>query len=213
MKQKNRVGLGTFPFSGDFSEVTRDEAKQIVLKFLELGGYYIDTAPLYGFGEVENLLGEALENVPREKYFLISKCGIVGIEEKVKKKSGKYDDVIIECYKSLERLKAKYIELYLVHSPDPNTPFDETIAALTELKTEGKIRQVGVSNVTLEELEAYNTTGIINFIQNRFSLINRSIALELESYLSKNSIKLIPYNVLDQGQLTDKIKASVVFRN
>lgn len=210
MRQRNRVGLGTFPFANVFSKVSEKEAKAIVERFLDLGGYYIDTAPLYGFGEVEEILGEALSEFSREKYFLMSKCGIVGIEENEKRKSSKYDDVILECYKSLKRLKTDYIDLYFVHSPDPETAFDETVSALKELKDQGKIKQIGVSNVSLEELKAYNTTGLISFVQNRFSLINRSIDEAINEYLEKNDIKLVPYNVLEQGQLTSRFLEEVI---
>ena len=111
----NRVGLGTFPLANVFSEITRDGSKNIVRKFIENGGYYIDTAPMYGFGEVENLLGETLSLFPREKYYLVTKCGYVDVEGKTFQtiqKSGKYDDVIRECDKSLRRLKTDYTQLF-----------------------------------------------------------------------------------------------------
>ncbi len=205
MNHKNRVGLGTFPLSGVFREIGKDEAKLVVRRFLELGGYYIDTAPLYGFGEVEELLGEVFTDFSRDDYFLMTKCGIVGIEEKEKRKSSKYDDVILECYKSLKRLGADYFDLYFVHSPDPETPYDETITALKELKDEGKIKHIGVSNVSLEELERYNTTELVEYVQNRFSLINRSINSAMQIYFMKHNIQLVPYNVLELGQLTEDI--------
>jgi aryl-alcohol dehydrogenase-like predicted oxidoreductase len=205
---KNRVGLGTFPFASVFSEIDKEKAIKIVKLFLDEGGYYIDTAPLYGFGSVEELLGEALKDYPRDKYFIATKCGYVDVEGKTfqtVQKSGKYDDVIRECERSLQRLKLDYVDLYLVHSPDPNTPFDETMKALFKLQEDGKIKEIGVSNVNLTELKEYNQTGKARFIQNRFSLLNRSINKEFKQYLLDKDIKLVPYQVIDRGQLTGKV--------
>lgn len=211
-KSKNKIGLGTFPLAGVFEQVNQVEAENIVRTFLDNGGYYIDTAPLYGFGEVEKLLGKVLGNVPRDDHYLITKCGKIGIEEKKPIESSKYDDVIRECEKSLKRLEMDYIDLYQVHSPDLNTPFSETVEALTKLQEQGKIREIGVSNVLLEELKEYNRTGKIRSIENRFSLINRSIGKEFEQYLLENEISQIPYQVIERGQLTDKILQGIELR-
>ena len=202
---KNRVGLGTFPLASVFSQIDTKRAEKIVESFLENGGYFIDTAPLYGFGKIELLLGRVLKRYPRDKYFLITKCGYVDVDGKSFKtvqKSGKYEDVIRECERSLKRLKLDYIDLYLVHSPDKNTPFSETMSALTKLKNDGKIKEIGASNVNLSELKEYNSDGQIKYIQNSFSLINRSIDSEFQKYLLKNKIYLMPYHLLEIGLLT-----------
>jgi len=205
---KNRMGLGTFPLAGVFNKISKEKAKEIVKLFLNNGGYYIDAAPLYGFGEVEKLLGEVLKDYPRDKYYVITKCGYIDVEGKTfqtVQKSGRYNDVIRECERSLQRLKLDYIDLYFVHSPDPNTPFEETMRALTDLQKKGKIKYIGVSNVTLAELKEYNRDSNVDFIQNRFSLINRSIDQKFQKYLLENKIGLIPYQVIDRGQLTGKV--------
>lgn len=205
---KNRVGLGTFPLANVFSEINKDGAKYIVRQFIDNGGYYIDTAPMYGFGEVEQLLGEVLKEYSRDKYYIATKCGYIDVEGKTFQtiqKSGKCEDVIRECDISLKRLGLDYIDLYFMHSPDPNTPPEETMRALTKLQEQGKIKEIGVSNVSLTELKEYNKTDKVKFIQNRFSLINRSIDKELEQYLLSKKIGLIPYQVIDRGQLTGKV--------
>lgn len=209
---QNRVGLGTFPLSSVFSEVSKEEAKKIVKAFLVNGGYYIDTAPIYGFGEVESLLGEALQNFPRGSYYMATKCGYIGIEDNNPVVNSEYKHVIEECEKSLKRLKTNYIDLYFVHCPDPNTPLEETIKALTELQDKGKIKEIGVSNVNLEELKEYNKTGVVKFVQNRFSLINRSIDKEFGEYLVENKILLIPYQVIERGQLTNRVLGEIKLR-
>lgn len=123
---KNRVGLGTLPLAGVFSKISKEAARNLVRKFLSEGGYYIDTAPMYGFGEVEQLLGEVLADFPRESYYLITKCGYKDVEGKTFQtlpRGATYEDVIKECDESLKRLKVDYIDLYFVHSPDPTIPF------------------------------------------------------------------------------------------
>ncbi len=209
MKKKvNRVGLGTYPFAGGFSPISKENAQKIVMSFLDKGGYYIDTAPVYGFGAVELLLGEVLQNYPRETYSIATKCGYVDVEGKnfqTVQKSATFHDVVAECEKSLKRLRTDYIDIYFVHWPDPNTPPDETMDALTKLQQDGKIRQIGVSNVTPEQLQKYNTSGHVKFIQNKFSLLNRSISPELKTYMKDHAIQLVPYQVIDRGLLTDKI--------
>lgn len=205
---KNRVGLGTFPLADVFSHVSKDDAKNIVRQFIQKSGYYIDTAPMYGFGEVEVLLGEVFKEFPRDKYYVVTKCGYIDVEGKTFQtiqKSGKYDDVIRECDISLKRMGLDYIDLYFMHSPDPNTPPDETVKAMVELKKQGKIKEIGVSNVNLKELKEYNKNGDVKFIQNRFSLINQSIDIEFQNYLVEHNIKLVPYQVIDRGQLSDRV--------
>ena len=127
-------------------------------------------------------------------------------------RGAKYDEVIEECETSLRNLKQDFIDLYFVHSPDPTTPFSETMDALYELQKQGKIKEIGVSNVDLKELKKYNKDGKVKFIQNRFSLINRSINKELEQYLLENKIGLIPYQVIDRGQLTGSVIEGVKLR-
>lgn len=212
---KNRVGLGTFPLADVFSKVTPQQAGKIIQIFTENGGYYIDTAPMYGFGDVEKFLGKVCSEFPREDFYVATKCGYIGIEGKSwdsLEKSSKYDDVIRECEKSLKRLRIDYIDLYFVHSPDPDTPFDETIEALTKLQDDGKIKEIGVSNVNLGELKEYNKTGKVKFIQNRFSLINRSIDKDFEKYLIEHNVRLIPYQLIDRGQLSNKVLDEINLR-
>lgn len=205
---KNRVGLGTFPLADVFTHISKDEAKDIVRQFLDKGGYYIDTAPMYGFGDVEELLGEVLQEYNRDQFYIASKCGFTDFEGrsfKTMRKSGKYDDVIRECDRSLERMKLEYIDLYFEHNPDANTPVEETMHALLHLQKDGKIKEIGVSNVNNVELKEYCSFGKISYVQNRFSLLNQSIQGELRDFMLKQDIKLIPYQVIDRGQLTGKV--------
>lgn len=202
----NRVGLGTFPLSGVYNPVQKETAVEVVETFLESGGYYIDTAPMYGCTQVESLLGSILANKKRESFYMVTKCGKEMYPERHtwESKAG-YTDVIKQCDDSLKRLKLDYIDLYLIHSPDKETPFEETIKAMNDLKEKGKVREIGVSNVTLDELRQYREYADIRYIQNRFSFINRSISDEYLEYLTQNNISLIPYEVLELGLLTGSV--------
>ncbi|MBI2464718.1 aldo/keto reductase [Candidatus Shapirobacteria bacterium] len=199
---KNRVGLGTFPLAGVFSPITTDDAEKLVKKFIDLGGYYFDTAPLYGNGEIEKLLGRVLRSVPRENYYIGTKT-IKHVDENGKLfKSGKYDDVVKQIDNSLLRLNTDYVDLLMVHQPDESVPIEETLKAMEHLQKVGKVKELAVSNVDLDELKEYNQTGKIKYVQNRFSLISRSLSPEFEKYLLDNQIYLLPYHLLEIGLLT-----------
>lgn len=199
---KNRVGLGTFPLSSVFNPISSADAVKLIKKFIELGGYYIDTAPLCGNGEVEKIIGQALKSTPRDNFYLITKT-VKHVDENGKLfKSGKYEDVIKQIDNSLSRLGLDYVDCLMVHSPDKDVPIEETLRAMEELQKIGKVKNLAVSNVNLEELKEYNKTNKIKYVQNSFSLINRSISTELEKYFLDNKISLIPYHLLEIGLLT-----------
>lgn len=208
------IGLGTFPFANPFTPISKDEAIKIVRTFLNLGGKYIDTAPTYAFGETEQIVGQALReaSIHRSNYFLASMCGYVLDENKQYKVSGKYEDVIADCEASLRRLQVEYLDLYMSHLPDPNTPYDETIGALTELKRQGKVKYIGVSNVSLEQLKEYNKNQQVNFVENRFSLINRAISPEFFEYCESCNINVVVFQVIERGLLTNKIVEGITLR-
>lgn len=199
---KNRVGLGTFPLVGVFNEIDPKEAENVIRHFLDNGGYYIDTAPLYGNGEMENMLGRVLKKYPRDSFYVITKTVKHVNDDGELFKSGKYRDVVEQMDKSLQRLGLEYVDQLMTHQPDENTPIVETVEALEKLQKVGKTKELAVSNVNLNELKEYNKTGKIKYVQNRFSFISRSIDEEFEKYLLDNNIKLIPYHLLEIGLLT-----------
>lgn len=199
---KNRVGLGTFPLVGVFNEIDPKEAEKVIRHFLDNGGYYIDTAPLYGNGEMEKMLGRVLKKYSRDSFYIITKTVKHVNDDGELFKSGKYRDVIEQMDKSLQRLGLDYVDQLMTHQPDENTPIIETVEALEKLQKIGKARELAVSNVNLNELKEYNKTGKIKYVQNRFSFISRSIDSEFEKYLVDNNIKLIPYHLLEIGLLT-----------
>lgn len=204
-KNHNRIGLGTFPLGSVYNPITPEKARNVVETFLFHGGYYIDTAPMYQCGAVESLLGEVLKNKQRDSFFIISKCGKSIYADNTWKQKATYVDVIKQCEDSLKRLRLDYLDLYLIHEPDPITPYEETVKALLNLKEMGKVKEIGLSNVTLGELKEYRKYYPFQVIQNRFSFINRSISNDFLEYLTINKIEYIPYQILEIAQLTGSI--------
>jgi methylglyoxal reductase len=196
------VGLGTFPFAGGFSPVDTSRSIDLMRAYLEGGGTYIDTAPTYASGHVEQLVGDAVAVFPRNAFFVNTSCGYVrdGNSFAV---SGKREHVFESCANSLRRLNLDFVDSYISHIPDINTPFNETMEAMRDLVGKGLVRALGVSNVTLEQLKAYQSAGVVSYVQNRFSLLNRSFSQEFLEYCESNNIGLIAYQVLERGLLTD----------
>lgn len=205
----NGVGLGTFPFANPFGKVEEATAAEVLHTFLHSGGKYIDVAPTYAFGQVEKFLGNELKKYARDDYFINTSCGYVLKDDKFVV-SGKYEDVIADCDASLMRLGVDYIDLYISHIPDVNTPFAETMGALKELKQKGKIKRIGVSNVNLEQLKEYNADGSVEYVQNRFSLLSQGGSEDFPKYLIENNIGLVAYQVIDRGLLTNKMLSTFI---
>ncbi len=205
MKLLNGIGLGTFPFASPFTKVDESEAVNIVTTYINAGGKYIDTAPTYAFGEVEILLGKILKKFKRDNFFINTSCGFVR-QGNGYIKSGRYKDVIQDCDESLLRLGLNEIDLYISHTPDTETgtPFSETISAMEDLKKQGKIKAIGVSNVLLEQLKEYNQSNNVEFVQNRFSLLNQNFDEKFTDYCIKNRIGIVAFQVIERGILTEK---------
>lgn len=124
---KNKVGLGTFPLVGVFNPITKKKAEYIVKKFLDEGGYYIDAAPLYGNGQIETLLGKVLKNMPRERFYIITKTVKTVDNNGNLIKSGKKKDILLGLEYSLKRLKLDYVDQLMVHEPPQNVTIEETL--------------------------------------------------------------------------------------
>jgi methylglyoxal reductase len=193
------VGLGTFPLAGPFSPVSQDDAVAILDAYFDAGGIYLDTAPTYAFGGVEDLLGTYLQGRPRESFALSTSCGYVRDGDGYRI-SGQRSDVWRDAEESLARLNLNYFDIYISHIPDPNTPLEETAAALQELKEAGIARRIGVSNVSAQQLRRYRTAADISVVQNRFSYVNRTATLDLQAELS--GVDLVAYQVIERGLLS-----------
>ncbi|HSX15396.1 MAG TPA: aldo/keto reductase [Candidatus Saccharimonadales bacterium] len=198
--QLHGIGLGTFPFSNVFGKVSAQEAGVITQKYLVSGGEYIQTSPYYD--GVEPLLGDILGEVPRNSYKIATLC----VKDKNSQLAGNYDAVITQCDESLSRLRLDYVDLLMTSTPEAtDAPFSEAIRAMQTLKQQGKVKAIGVCNVTLDQLKEYNATGDVEYVQNRLSLIDQDADRDVRAYCVEKGIGLIPYNVIEWGLLTNKM--------
>lgn len=188
---------------------------------LNAGVTTIDTAPVYGFGRSEELVGRALQGVPRDRYQILTKYGMNwktsqgeyffdtvdnnGKPLKVYKYSGR-DAVLKECEDSLRRLKTDYVDLLQIHWPDATTPISETMEAVAKLIEQGKVRAAGVCNYNVSQVgEALKTVKLASN-QVPYSLINRDIEQDVVPQALAGGMSIIPYSPLQRGLLTGKIR-------
>ncbi|MBB3319400.1 aryl-alcohol dehydrogenase-like predicted oxidoreductase [Rhizobium sp. BK181] len=215
------VGLGTWAIGGWMWGGT-DEAQSIaaIHASLDAGVTLIDTAPAYGLGRSEEIVGKALTR-RRDKAVIATKCGLVWHTQKGKhffdqdgKPVHRYlgrDSIIHEVEESLRRLGTDHIDLYITHWQDVTTPIEETVRALEELKSAGKIRAIGASNVDKAGLQQYVQTGSLDAIQERFSMIDREIEADLLPLTVQSGISTLSYSSLALGLLSGTIGPDRIF--
>lgn len=215
------VGLGTWAIGGWMWGGT-DEAQSVaaIQASLDAGVTLIDTAPAYGLGRSEEIVGKALSG-RRDKAVIATKCGLVWHTHKGRhffdqdnKPVHRYlgrDAIFHEIEESLRRLGTDYIDLYITHWQDPTTPVEETMRALEDLKASGKIRAIGASNVSLADLQAYISVGGLDAIQERFSMIDHEIEADLLPLTTKSGISTLSYSSLALGLLSGAIGPDRVF--
>ncbi|MBF0483464.1 MAG: aldo/keto reductase [Candidatus Omnitrophica bacterium] len=201
--QISRIALGTWVFGGThWGGSKQTDCIKAVHAAIDLGINLIDTAPIYGAGISETIIGKAIQN-KRSKVILANKCGLLGkgknITNNLTAKS-----IFTEIEGSLQRLKTDYIDIYQCHWPDPNTPLKETMTALAELKKQGKIRYIGVSNFNNELLEEAEQYAEITTLQNHYSILDREIETNALPYCRKHNINVLCYGPLAGGILSGK---------
>ncbi len=199
-----------------------DEARSIaaIQASVDAGVTLIDTAPAYGQGVAEEIVGRALKG-RREKVVLSTKCGLVWHTRKgryffdfdgrpVHRYLGK-EAIIYEAERSLARLGTDFIDHYITHWQDPTTPVDETMAALETLKQQGKIRSIGASNMSVDEINGYLAAGQLDAIQEEYSMAKRDIEGSLLPVCRDNGVSVLSYSSLALGLLTGRIGPDRVF--
>ncbi len=204
-------GIGGAPFwstEGDHPSLSA------IKKAFDLGINFFDTAPVYGFGHSERLIGQALKSV-RDKVIIATKCGLLWEKEQLGsiKKVAKADSIFKEIDQSLERLNTDYIDLYQVHWPDADTPQEETMEALLKIQQQGKIRHIGVSNYSVKQMEACLKVGPVVSLQPEYSLLQRKIEKETVPFCLVHDIGIIAYSPLASGVLTGKYDKSTRFKD
>ncbi len=202
-------GIGGAPFWDNEGD---ENSARSILKAYDLGINFFDTAPVYGFGHSETLIGKTLKPV-RDKVILATKCGLVWDKEQLGSiaKNAKKDSILAEIDRSLKRLDTDVIDLYQVHWPDESTPAEETMEALLKIQEQGKIRHIGVSNYSAQQMADCLKYGPIVSLQPEYSLLNRTIEKETVPFCRKHDIGIIAYSPLASGVLTGKYDKNTKF--
>lgn len=196
------VAIGTWGLGGDSFGATENisESIEAIHAAVDAGINIIDTAPCYGNGLSEKIVGKALAGLDREKLLVSTKCGLITSADGYDRDSS-FKNIMREVESSLRNLGTEYLDFYFVHWPDPKTPFAETMSALRLLKEQGKIRSIGVSNFTQEQIEACQSLVPIDVQQPPYSMVNRS-AESLISWGYEHGIDSLTYGSLGAGILS-----------
>lgn len=230
------IGFGTFPLGGWlWGGVDESAAVKTIQKAIDAGINLIDTAPLYGNGKAEEIVGKAIAD-RRDRVVLATKCGSLWSTEDWPEgkgqlffytdgelpsfEGGKYriynylrpESIVGEVEKSLRRLKTDYIDLLQTHQQDATTPIADTMAALEKLREQGKIRAIGCSNVSREQLQQYCDAGTLASTQEYYSYLNRSVEQNgVLSTCAEKKINFLAYTSLEQGLLTGTLDPNTRF--
>ena len=224
------VGFGSWAIGGWMwgGVGAEHEAVRAIHAAIDSGMNLIDTAPMYGFGVSEEIVGKAISG-KRDQVVLATKCGLIWHEErgdfhcftdeKHPSKEGKFkisrclapEIIQYEVEKSLTRLKTDYIDLYQTHWQDSTTPISETMDALLKLKEEGKIRAIGCCNADLAQIRQYNATDELDSDQELYSMLDRSPEEKILPYMAEQDMSFLAYSSLGQGLLSGKISPERIF--
>ena len=202
----NQIGLGTNAIGGHnlFSNLNEDTGREVLRTALEEGINFWDTAYIYGPERSEEIIGEVLKDTgKREDVVLATKGAHKFVDGKmIIDNSPAFLRDSVES--SLKRLQTDYIDLFYIHFPDEATPKDEAVGALKELKDAGKIKAIGVSNFSFEQLKEANKDGYVDVLQSEYNLFKRAAEQDLLPYTAENQISFIPYFPLASGLLGGK---------
>lgn len=208
----SRIGLGTWSIGGwMWGGTSEKNAVSTILHALDIGINLIDTAPVYGFGAAEEIVGRALKQYgKRERVVLATKVGLNWKGQQIFRDSRK-ERIVKEVEDSLKRLQVDYIDLYQVHWPDPITPIDETAEALGQLLKAGKIHAIGVSNYTVEDMEAFQKIAPLHACQPPFNLFERKAEQTVLAYCNKKHLASLGYGSLCRGLLSGRMHPETKF--
>ncbi|MFZ2870465.1 aldo/keto reductase [Zavarzinia sp.] len=208
----SRIGLGTWAIGGWMWGGT-DEAESIatIHSAIDRGVTLVDTAPVYGFGTSEDIVGKALAiGGYRAKAQIATKAGLAWNDGKVFRDS-RPERLRLEIEDSLRRLRTDVIDLYQIHWPDLEAPIDETARVLEDLKTAGKIRSIGVSNYSPEQMDEFRAVAALDAVQPPYNLLEREIEADVLPYAAKTGLTVLSYGAICRGLLSGRIKIDTPF--
>jgi aryl-alcohol dehydrogenase-like predicted oxidoreductase len=207
-----RIGLGTWAIGG-WMWGGSDEADSIrtIHAALDHGITLIDTAPVYGFGRAEEIVGRALAQDGKRKRAVIATKAGLGWNDGRPFRDGRPQRIVEEAEASLRRLRADAIDLYQVHWPDPLVPIDDTAEALARLYRAGKINAIGVSNFDPAAMDVFRSAAPLHTAQPPYNLFERAIEADVLPYCRKQGITVLSYGSLCRGLLSGRISAATTF--
>jgi aryl-alcohol dehydrogenase-like predicted oxidoreductase len=208
----SRIGLGTWAIGG-WMWGGSDEAESIrtIQAALDRGITLVDTAPVYGFGHSEEIVGKALaEGDRRARAFIATKVALDWKDEKPFR-NARRTRILKEVDDSLRRLRTDVIDLYQVHWPDANTPIAETAGAMADLLKAGKIRAIGVSNFSPAQMEAFRAVAPLHAVQPPYNLFERAIEEDVLPYAKTRGLAILAYGSLCRGLLSGRMKTDTRF--
>lgn len=208
------IGLGTWVMGGWMWGGAEDrESLATIRRAIDLGLNLIDTAPIYGHGRSEELVGHAVADSGRREYLILAtKVGLQWNPEKTRVwRNASRARISQEIEDSLRRLRTDYIDIYQVHWPDPHTSFEETMEALLELQHQGKLRFIGLSNFDAVQIERCLAVGPVHVLQPPYNLFERGIEEAVLPYCRSKRIGTFIYGPLCRGLLSGKYKGYETF--
>jgi len=208
-----RIGLGTWAIGGWMWGGT-DEAESIrtIQNAPDHGVTLIDTAPVYGFGASEELVGKAVkQGGMRDRVVLATKCALEWDAKERVARNASRKRIVKEAEDSLRRLQTDVIDLLQVHWPDPQVDVRETAEAMAELREAGKIRAIGVSNFSPEQLDAFSEIAPVDVAQNPYNLFERQIDADVLPWIREHDTRLLAYGALCRGLLSGRMHADREF--
>jgi aryl-alcohol dehydrogenase-like predicted oxidoreductase len=208
----SRVTLGTWAIGGWMWGGSDDEESiSTIRSAVERGINLIDTAPVYGFGHAEEVLGKALaEAGMRDRVLIATKVGLDWRNGRPFRRASR-KRILREVEDSLRRLRTDHIDIYQVHWPDPLAPIEETADAMHTLFRQGKIGAIGVSNFSVPQMERFHRAAPLHVLQPPYNLFERGIETEILPYCRKNNIAILGYGALCRGLLSGRMRLDTIF--
>jgi myo-inositol catabolism protein IolS len=203
------IGFGCWEIGGTYGRIDEGEFRRAVTAAIDSGVTCFDTAEAYGMGVSEEALGRAL-GARRREIVIATKFG-VGYEEMPNRRDSSRARILTSIDKSLKRLNTDHVDIYLVHWPDPNTPLDETMAALDDIVRQGKARTIGVSNFRLAQIEEAMRVRRIDVVQYAWNMFDRRMQSEIYPYCAAQQIGVMAYGSLAYGMLSGTFHARMAF--
>jgi aryl-alcohol dehydrogenase-like predicted oxidoreductase len=208
----SQIGLGTWAIGGwMWGGTDEEESVKTIHAAVEGGINLIDTAPAYGFGRSEEIVGRAIaDRNLRSRVVIATKTGLEWKDGKVFRNASR-DRILLEIGASLRRLKTDYIDIDQVHWPDPLVAIEETAEAMQTLLDRGQIRAIGVSNFSVAQIERFRRVAKLHVVQPPYNLFEREIEKELLPYCRQSGLATLTYGALCRGLLSGKLREDAEF--